>query len=135
MKPIIALKNITKSYRNFAILHDVSLEIPEGSFTVLIGPSGCGKSTLLKMIAGIEHPSSGSVIAPEAMTMVFQNGSLLPWKTAHENIGIALESSALSTTQKNTAISHALTMMGLDALAGSYPRTLLDAAYARKEAA
>lgn len=57
----VVLKNVCKSYGDTHVIRDVSLEIPDGEFCVLVGPSGCGKSTLLRMIAGLEEISGGTV--------------------------------------------------------------------------
>jgi multiple sugar transport system ATP-binding protein len=56
----VAIENVTKSYGAQSVLHGVSVDIPDGSFVVLVGPSGCGKSTLLRMIAGLEDITGGS---------------------------------------------------------------------------
>ena len=121
----ITFKNITKKYGDVTVLHDIDLVIPEGSFTILVGPSGCGKSTLLKMLTGIEQPTSGTVSAVGAMTMVFQNGSLLPWRTVTENVMLALETdSSMTMGQKESAVADALALMGLQSFAGTFPRDL-----------
>ena len=57
----VELKNISKSFGSTKVIHDVSLAIEDGEFTVFVGPSGCGKSTLLRMIAGLEEVTGGSV--------------------------------------------------------------------------
>jgi ABC-type nitrate/sulfonate/bicarbonate transport system ATPase subunit len=124
MNPIITFKNISKSYGNSPVLHDIDLVIPTGSFTVLVGPSGCGKSTLLKILTGIEKPDSGTVSAPETLTMVFQNGSLLPWRTVYENIAIGLETVSISKEAKDTAIRTVISLMEMNDLIEAYPRDL-----------
>ncbi|TWU41898.1 ABC transporter ATP-binding protein [Novipirellula artificiosorum] len=77
---------------------DVSIEFPAGEVTALIGPSGCGKTTLLRLIAGLQRPTSGSVhLEPPAVgsdgevAFVFQQPSLLPWRTTIENVMLPLE--------------------------------------------
>ena len=125
MEPsIITFNNISKNYGDVKILHGVTLEIPKGSFTVMIGPSGCGKSTLLKILTGIETPTSGSVTRPSSMTMVFQNGSLLPWRTVYDNIALGLETSLMDDKAREHAIRNAMELMGLTNLEKSYPRDL-----------
>ena len=57
----VAIEEVKKQFGETAVLHGVSIDIPDGSFTVLVGPSGCGKSTLLRMIAGLEHISGGEI--------------------------------------------------------------------------
>jgi NitT/TauT family transport system ATP-binding protein len=83
------------------VLHDVSLEIPKGSFVSLIGPSGCGKSTLLNVLAGLLPASEGQVrvagVEPaeaarqRRIGLVFQEATLMPWKNAVENVSLLME--------------------------------------------
>lgn len=84
---------------SYTVLEDVNLSIQEGEFICLIGHSGCGKSTLLSMVSGLNKPSSGQIRlknqpitkpGPDRM-VIFQNYSLLPWKTAYENVYLAVE--------------------------------------------
>jgi bicarbonate transport system ATP-binding protein len=84
----------------YVALKGINLEIKKGEFISFIGHSGCGKSTLLNMIAGLDLPSDGIVTlegqkvvepGPDRM-VVFQNYSLLPWRTARENIALAIDS-------------------------------------------
>lgn len=98
----IRLENITKSYgNNEPVLHDISMDITDGEFLVIVGPSGCGKSTLLRMIAGLEEITSGTLFFNEKVMnsvppkdrdvgMVFQNYALYPHLTVAENIGFPL---------------------------------------------
>jgi bicarbonate transport system ATP-binding protein/nitrate/nitrite transport system ATP-binding protein len=84
---------------SYTVLEDVNLTINEGEFICLIGHSGCGKSTLLNMVSGLNKPSTGEVKlkeqritqpGPDRM-VIFQNYCLLPWKTAYENVYLAVE--------------------------------------------
>ena len=84
---------------SYTVLEDVNLSIQEGEFICVIGHSGCGKSTLLSMVSGLNKPSSGQIRlknqpitrpGPDRM-VIFQNYSLLPWKTAYENVYLAVE--------------------------------------------
>ena len=61
----VTLKNITKSFRRTKVLENISLDIADGEFTVLVGPSGCGKTTLLRLIAGLEHADQGTISIAE----------------------------------------------------------------------
>jgi NitT/TauT family transport system ATP-binding protein len=124
MSTIITTNNLSKSYGETIVLHDINLSINEGSFTVFIGPSGCGKSTLLKLITGIELPSSGTFTIPTSMTMVFQNGSLLPWLSVYDNVMLGLEEINMSPTEKDISVKEMLNLMELDAFLQSYPRDL-----------
>src|SRR5665811_1438039 len=98
----IELKNIVKKYGDgFPAVNDVSLDIADGEFMILVGPSGCGKSTLLRMVVGLEDITSGDVLidgkrvndlAPRDrhLSMVFQNYALYPHLTVFENIAFPL---------------------------------------------
>jgi multiple sugar transport system ATP-binding protein len=99
----IVLDNVNKVYENgFHAVHDLSLEITDGEFLVLVGPSGCGKSTALRMIAGLEDISTGHLYIDENdvttlepkdrdIAMVFQSYALYPHLTVRDNIAFALK--------------------------------------------
>ncbi|HVO13754.1 MAG TPA: ABC transporter ATP-binding protein [Alphaproteobacteria bacterium] len=122
--------------RRQRVLHDVDLAVPKGSFVSLIGPSGCGKSTLLKVLAGLIPPSAGRVsvagLAPEEAVkhriigLVFQDATLLPWKTAVENAAFLL-TTADKAIARGAAMDRALEMLrlvGLEAAAFKRPSQL-----------
>src|SRR6188508_1982455 len=106
----ISMQNIVKEYSDgFPAVSDVSLEIADGEFVILVGPSGCGKSTTLNMIAGLEDISEGElriggkVVNDKApkdrdIAMVFQSYALYPHMTVRDNMGFALK---LAKTPKN----------------------------------
>jgi multiple sugar transport system ATP-binding protein len=98
----IRLKNISKSFGDVEVLHNINLEAEEGEFVVLVGPSGCGKSTILRIIAGLEDVTRGEVIINDRVVnmiephrrniaMVFQNYALYPHKNVRENIIFGLK--------------------------------------------
>ena len=99
----VSLDKVTKIYPNgFQAVAELSLEIEDGEFMVIVGPSGCGKSTALRMIAGLEEISSGELrigdrIVNDAappdrdIATVFQNYALYPHMTVYDNIGFALK--------------------------------------------
>ena len=99
----VVLDNVNKVYDNgYHAIHDLSLDISDGEFLVLVGPSGCGKSTALRMIAGLETISDGDLrigdkvvndVEPKDrdIAMVFQNYALYPHMTVYDNIGFALK--------------------------------------------
>jgi multiple sugar transport system ATP-binding protein len=99
----VVLENVNKVYDNgYHAIHDLSLDIADGEFLVLVGPSGCGKSTALRMIAGLETISGGEMRIGERVVndvepkdrdiaMVFQNYALYPHMTVYDNIGFALK--------------------------------------------
>ena len=110
----VTLENVTKVYPNgFQAVTDLSLDIEDGEFLVLVGPSGCGKSTALRMIAGLEEISGGELKIGERVVndvepkdrdiaMVFQNYALYPHMSVYDNIGFALK---LAKTPKDEMTS------------------------------
>ena len=105
-----------------AVFCDLTLSIPEGQFVTIVGPSGCGKSTLLRLIAGLQSPTSGSVIrgalSNRQIGFVFQHPTLLPWRTAEQNLHLPLELGSSNTTNrtasdKRNALHQLLEQVGL----------------------
>lgn len=127
MTNIIVLKNVSKSYPLYPhkwVVDKLDLEIREGEFFCLIGPSGCGKSTLLKLIIGLELPTSGSVVKPENIGMVFQSGALLPWLTVEDNVAFGLKMQNYPEAKIKEAVSKYLAMVNLTEFKRKYPREL-----------
>ncbi|MFB7156304.1 ABC transporter ATP-binding protein [Lysinibacillus sp. NPDC056232] len=107
----IEAKNIHFGYQNVRILNDISINVQEGEFLVLMGPSGCGKSTFLRLLAGLEQPNAGDITIDDVSLqtqapdcgVVFQDYSLFPWLTARSNIVLALKQK-LGKTKKKQAL-------------------------------
>ncbi|RVD50117.1 ATP-binding cassette domain-containing protein, partial [Mesorhizobium sp. M8A.F.Ca.ET.023.02.2.1] len=98
----VAISNVAKAFGTVKVLHEVSVDIADSQFVVLVGPSGCGKSTLLRMVAGLETVSGGTIAigdrvvnhlppAKRDIAMVFQNYALYPHKTVEQNMAFALK--------------------------------------------
>ncbi|MCA1993006.1 MAG: ABC transporter ATP-binding protein, partial [Coleofasciculus sp. S288] len=109
----VRLEEITRKFDNVTAIEDITFEIPDGQFWVLVGPSGCGKSTILRMIAGLETATSGNLYIGEALmnhvparqrdvAMVFQNYALYPHMTVAENLsfGLRMRNADSATIQK-----------------------------------
>ncbi|WP_166349025.1 ABC transporter ATP-binding protein [Phytoactinopolyspora limicola] len=121
----ITMKNIVKQYGDgFPAVNDVSLDIADGEFMILVGPSGCGKSTLLRMIVGLEDITSGDMLigdervnekAPRDrnLSMVFQNYALYPHLTVFENIAFPLRLHKVSDTQVKERVQKAAALLEL----------------------
>ncbi|MEY4024668.1 MAG: hypothetical protein RL438_181, partial [Actinomycetota bacterium] len=72
-------------------LIDTSVSVAAGEFVSIVGPSGCGKSTLLRMASGLIAPTSGSIARTGTVQFVFQDSTLLPWRTVRKNVALNLE--------------------------------------------
>ncbi|HBL13687.1 MAG TPA: bacitracin ABC transporter ATP-binding protein, partial [Cyanobacteria bacterium UBA11162] len=134
-QPFLTIKDVSKVYptRNgpFTVLQDVNLTVEAGEFICVIGHSGCGKSTLLNMVSGFAHPTSGDVLlqgkqikkpGPDRM-VVFQNYALLPWRTAFENVYLAVNAvhPNKSQAEKRAIVRDNLAMVGLSEAADKKP--------------
>ena len=131
--PEIALQGVTKRYRNAALaLENVSITIQRGEFVTFLGPSGCGKSTLLKIVSGLSPVSEGAVRvngmtpqnACEMMSFIFQDATLLPWRTVEQNVGLGLELEHAARPLRKERVARMLELVGLSQVAHRYPRQL-----------
>jgi nitrate/nitrite transport system ATP-binding protein len=138
-KPYLSVREVSKVYptlngNSYTVLDNIDLTIKEGEFICLIGHSGCGKSTLLNIIAGFSQPSTGQVKLKDALVskpgpdrmMVFQNYSLLPWKTAYENVYLAVNRvyQDRPDAEKHDIVAKHLAMVGLTEAAQKKPHQL-----------
>ncbi len=131
--PGIEIAGVSKRYGNaHAVLESIDLVVGKQEFISLIGPSGCGKSTILKLIAGLSAPTSGAIRvdgmtpqnARETISFVFQDATLLPWRTVKENVGLGLELERIAKDRREKEIAALLELVGLKNVAKSYPREL-----------
>jgi NitT/TauT family transport system ATP-binding protein len=131
--PEIVLQGVSKRYRNAAVaLENLSLTIQRGEFVTFLGPSGCGKSTLLKLVAGLSPVSEGQVRvngmtpenAREMMSFIFQDATLMPWRTVEQNVGLGLELEHAARDLRRERVARLLELVGLDEVAHRYPRQL-----------
>lgn len=131
----LKIVNVHKSYGDFIALTDISLDVDNGEFIVLVGPSGCGKSTLLRSIAGLERISSGEIILGgrdltwvstrnRNVAMVFQSYALFPHLTVAENIGFGMQIRKTAPEVAAKKVTEAASLLGLDTLQDRYPREL-----------
>ncbi|OUZ11729.1 ABC transporter [Aeromicrobium sp. PE09-221] len=122
----IEMKNIVKKYGDgYPAVNDVSIDVADGEFVILVGPSGCGKSTLLRMIVGLEDITSGDMLidgervndlAPRDrnLSMVFQNYALYPHLTVYENIAFPLRLAKLDSKEIDEKVREASRTLDLD---------------------
>jgi ABC-type sugar transport system ATPase subunit len=130
-----AARGIKKAFGTTPILKGVDLDIPEGSFAVLVGPSGCGKSTLLRLVAGLEQADEGTIsLAGKDVThlpprdrdvaMVFQSYALYPHLSVRDNLAFGLELRKTARAEIDKRIGEASAMLGLDKLLDRLPKQL-----------
>jgi NitT/TauT family transport system ATP-binding protein len=131
--PEIAFDRVSKRYRNAAVaLEGISLTVERGEFVSFLGPSGCGKSTLLKLASGLSPVSEGRVrvngMTPEnarqLMSFIFQEATLLPWRTVEQNVGLELELEHAARPLRSERVAKMLLLVGLGQVANRYPRQL-----------
>ena len=131
----VSIRSVKKRFGDAQVLHGVSIEIADGSFTVLVGPSGCGKSTLLRMIAGLEHISDGQIaigdkivndVPPKQrdIAMVFQNYALYPHMTVRDNMAFSLTLAKKDKAFIDDRVGKAAGILGLAPLLDRFPRQL-----------
>jgi NitT/TauT family transport system ATP-binding protein len=127
------LEGVGKRFRNAAVvLEDISLTVQRGEFVTLLGPSGCGKSTLLKLVSGLSAVSEGQVQvngmtpvnARELMSFIFQDATLLPWRTVEQNVGLGMELEHAARGLRTERVAKMLDLVGLGQVAKRYPRQL-----------
>ncbi|MDV3351106.1 ABC transporter ATP-binding protein [Leptolyngbyaceae cyanobacterium CCMR0082] len=114
------------------VLDSVNLHIKPGELVCLLGPSGCGKSTLLNIIAGFIKPTAGYVMVDQKQVrkpgadrgFVFQQYSLLPWKTTYQNVEFGLKIKGIPKAEREDMVGEYLNLVGLGKYRNAYPRQL-----------
>lgn len=131
---LLQVKEVSKVFyysagsQDHVVLNKVSIDIKDGEFVTIVGPSGCGKSTLLNIIAGLDHPDSGSIsVKGENKTstdpgrlVIFQEGALFPWLTVSENVVFGLKVAGIPKSEQRQAASRFIDMVQLSRFADSY---------------
>jgi multiple sugar transport system ATP-binding protein len=131
----VTFDHVTKSYDGTVAVSDLTLEVQNSEFMVLVGPSGCGKTTALRMIAGLEQISDGRLligdrvvnnVAPvnRDIAMVFQSYALYPHMTVFDNLAFGLRNKKLPRREINERVKHAAGILDLDPLLKRKPKQL-----------
>lgn len=144
-EPMVKLRGVTRTFERggerLQVLSGLDLDIKEGSFEALMGPSGSGKSTLLNIVAGLDRPTSGSVLVngqdiarlsegnlaqfrSRTLGFIFQSYNLMPVLTALENVELPLLLTDLSASERRKRAEIALRVVGLEGRSGHYPSQL-----------
>ena len=105
-------------------LHNTNLSVAAGEFVSIVGPSGCGKSTLLRLASGLIAPTSGSIARTGTVQFVFQDSTLLPWRSVRRNVSLNLELQKLEKSEIEERTNSALALVGLLDSAEKLPRQL-----------
>jgi len=131
----VILKNVTKRFGNVVAVNNVSLDIQDKEFIVLVGPSGCGKSTTLRMVAGLEEISEGTITIGDTVVndvppkdrdiaMVFQNYALYPHMDVYNNMAFGLKLRKFPKAEIDRRVKEAAKMLGIENLLDRKPKAL-----------
>ncbi len=133
---IIVINNLSKVFERDGekteAIRNLSLSVIRGQLLCIVGPTGCGKTTLLRIVAGLEKPTSGTVIldgqeisSPSAdRGMVFQEFALFPWRTVTGNIEFGLEIKGAPIEERTEIVKRYVDLVGLKGFENAYPREL-----------
>ena len=131
----VQFEHIYKRFGKVEVVHDVSIDIKDKEFLVLVGPSGCGKSTCLRMVAGLEEPSEGEIYIGDRLVngvdpkdrdiaMVFQNYALYPHMTVFDNMAFGLKLRHFPKNEIKKRVEEAAGILGLEQLLKRKPKEL-----------
>jgi len=128
----LIVSKVSHRFADLEVLQDIDLTVGPGEIVAIVGPSGCGKSTLLAIVGGLLQPSGGQVLlrgeAPDGclnpVTFVFQDFSLLPWRSVAENVAFALEHRRLPGSEQAAIVADVLQRTGLGDFAQALPKQL-----------
>jgi len=121
----IEIKGLYKNFGEITLFRDFSITFPDAAITCILGPSGCGKTTLLNTIGNLSKPDSGSLSGfdHKAISYIFQDPRLLPWKTVKENIQFALPEN-IPVEEREKMVERFIRMVELTDFANYYPSKL-----------
>ena len=131
----VAIRGVTKRFGDVTAVDDLTLEVADEEFLVLLGPSGCGKSTALRMIAGLEEPTAGTIqigdhtvndveAKDRDIAMVFQSYALYPHMTVRKNVEFPLKSRKVPKQERDRLVDDAAGVLGLTELMARKPAQL-----------
>jgi len=122
----LSFRNISMTFPDGThALDDVSFDVSKGEFVTIVGPSGCGKSTILKIAAGLLRQSAGTVdVDRERLGYVFQDATLLPWRTVRQNVELLAELHDFPPEERRRLTADAIALVGLSGFENHYPKSL-----------
>ena len=122
---MIVFEHVSKRFDSLVVLEDFDLRIGQGEIVGIVGPSGVGKTTILKLMTGIVSPDEGRVTVTEGtLAYVFQEPRLLPWRTALDNVAVALRAKGVGKTEARAQASRWLERVGLKGFEHYHPEEL-----------
>ncbi|CAB4610622.1 unannotated protein [freshwater metagenome] len=124
--PILSFDNVSMTFPDGTkALEEVSLNVAAGEFVTVVGPSGCGKSTLLRIASNLEENSTGICsVDRDSIGYVFQDASLMPWRTVQRNVELIAELHKLGKAERTELANAAIDLVGLRGFEDKYPRQL-----------
>ena len=131
----LAIAGVAKSFGSVQVLHDITVDIPDGQFVTLLGPSGCGKTTLLRIVAGFEYPDRGSVTLGKQdllslpahkrpVNTVFQSYALFPHLMVYDNVAFGLRSRGIAEPEIRRKVGETLDVVRIGTMGDRYPHEL-----------
>ena len=106
-------------------LKDITFSVDKGEFITVVGPSGCGKSTLLRIASGLLEPTAGFVeVDRDSLGYVFQDATLLPWRTVRQNVELLAELHGFDAARRRELSTAAIDLVGLNGFEAHYPKSL-----------
>jgi len=106
-------------------LQNITFELRRGEFVTIVGPSGCGKSTLLKIASGLLQPTNGTVeVDRERLGYVFQDATLLPWRTVSKNVELLAELHGIGVQERKKLVKESIELVDLEGFENHYPKSL-----------
>ncbi len=128
----VALRFTSRNGASVTALDNISLDVEDKEFSVIVGPSGCGKTSLLRLVAGLIEPSEGTILLDNARIsgpgkdrgMVFQSYTLFPWLTVQNNVEFGLRIGGMPTSLRQEIARRFIAQVGLEGFERLYPRQL-----------
>lgn len=131
----LKIRNLEKSFGTTHVIHNISFDVGEGEFCILLGPSGCGKTTVLRLIAGLEQQDKGEIfigdkeisgLTPKErdVAMVFQSYALYPHMNVYENMAFSLKMQKKPKDEIDTTVNRTADLLGLDEMLDRKPKEL-----------
>ena len=106
-------------------LRHITFSVDKGEFITVVGPSGCGKSTMLRIASGLLEPTAGSVeVDRDRLGYVFQDATLLPWRTVRQNVELLAELHGIDSAERRRLSTGAIELVGLNGFENHYPKSL-----------